>query len=91
MSPDAEELRRKLDRERTITLTVKVIPRASASEVVGLMANGILKLKVAAVPEKGKANEEVCAVIADYLGVPKRSVSVTQGHSSQQKRLKISL
>jgi uncharacterized protein (TIGR00251 family) len=89
--PEPEELRRKLERERTLVLDVKVIPHAPVSEVVGWMADGALKIKVLAAPEKGKANEEVCAVLAAWLGVPKRSVAVIHGHTSRQKRLKISL
>ena len=42
-----------------MVLQVKVIPRAQRSEVVGPMADGTLKVKVAAVPEDGKANEEL--------------------------------
>jgi hypothetical protein len=85
----AQELRGKLQREGSIMLDIKVIPRARNTEVSELMANGALKVKVAAVPEKGKANEEVCAVVAEYLGVPKRCVEVLLGHTSQQKRVKI--
>ncbi len=89
--PDAEELRRKLLRDGSLVLDIKVIPRARSGEVSGLMANGALKVKVTAVPEKGKANDEVCAVLAAYLGVPKRSVEVIFGRASQQKRVRVLL
>ena len=39
-------------------LKVKVVPRSKSSEVAGVMADGSLRVKVAAVPEKGRANEE---------------------------------
>ena len=89
VSIHAEELRRKLLREGSLMLDVKVIPRARAGEVLELMANGVLKVKVTAVPEKGKANAEVCAVLAAYLGVAKSHVEVILGHTSQQKRVRV--
>jgi Uncharacterized conserved protein len=90
-APDAEDLRRKLLRDGSLVLDIKVIPRARFGEVSGLMTNGALKVKVTAVPEKGKANDEVCAVLAAYLGVPKRSVEVIFGRASQQKRVRVLL
>ena len=90
-APDAEDLRRKLLRDGSLVLDIKVIPRARSGEVSGLMTNGALKVKVTAVPEKGKANDEVCAVLAAYLGVPKRSVEVIFGRASQQKRVRVLL
>jgi uncharacterized protein len=53
------------------------------------MANGRLKVKVRATPEGGKANDEVRAVLAEYLAVPKGNVEVILGRSSQHKRIKI--
>src|SRR4051794_23789240 len=47
------ELAERLRRERTLTLALKVIPKASKDEVVGFLDNGSLKVKIAAAPEKG--------------------------------------
>jgi len=55
------------------------------------MAGGVLKVKVTAIPERGKANDEVCAVLAGYLDVPKRNVQVILGHTSRQKRVRVLL
>jgi uncharacterized protein (TIGR00251 family) len=70
-------------------LAVKVVPRASKSEVVGAMADGSLKVKVAAVPEKGKANQELCAVLARHYNVPVSRVQVIAGVASTRKRVRI--
>jgi uncharacterized protein YggU (UPF0235/DUF167 family) len=85
----AGELRRDLARDGSLTFDIKVIPRAPVSHVAELMPNGLLKIKVTSAPEKGKANDEVCSVLADYLGVRKRSVEVILGHTSQQKRVRV--
>jgi uncharacterized protein len=89
VSIHAEELRHKLLRDGHLVFEVKVIPRARTAEVLELMGNGVLKVKVTAIPEKGKANAEVCAVLAAYLGVPKSNVEVILGHTSQQKRVRV--
>ncbi|MFN7926170.1 MAG: DUF167 domain-containing protein [Bryobacteraceae bacterium] len=71
-------------------IDVKVIPRASRSEVSGTMSDGSLKVKVAAVPEKGKANAEVCEVLARHFDVPVSQVEIVAGATSTRKRVRIS-
>lgn len=68
---------------------VKVVPRSAKSEVSGTMADGSLKVKVAAVPEKGKANAALCAVLARYFNVPVSQVAVLAGATSTRKRVRI--
>jgi uncharacterized protein (TIGR00251 family) len=89
LADHAVELRRRLARERGIVLDIKAVPRSRIAEVSDVMTNGVLKVKVVAAPEKGRANEEICEVLAEYLGVPKRSVEVIHGHTSAQKRVRI--
>ena len=84
-----EDLRQKLVAEGSLTLDVKVLPRSRAGEVSETMANGALRIKVTAAPERGKANEEVCSVLAAYLGVPKQNVEVLSGFTSQHKRVRV--
>jgi hypothetical protein len=81
-------MRQKLLREGTLIFDVKVIPRSQSAKVEGLMANGRIKVKVRAAPEGGRANDEVCAVLAEYLGVAKGNVTVILGRTTQQKRVK---
>jgi uncharacterized protein (TIGR00251 family) len=76
---------------RTLTLNVKVVPRSSRSEVAGTMDDGTLKVKVAAVPEKGKANEELCSVLAAHYQVPARDVTVIAGLTSTRKTVRVML
>jgi uncharacterized protein YggU (UPF0235/DUF167 family) len=51
--------------------------------------DGTWKVAVAAAPEKGRANAELCAFLAHELGVPKSSVTVDSGNTSARKRLKV--
>ena len=70
-------------------LSVKVIPRSSKSDVVGPMSDGVLKVKLAAVPEKGKANEELRAVLARHFKVPVNTVEIVSGATSTRKQVRI--
>ena len=69
-------------------LAIKAIPNAPRSEVVGWLGEA-LKVKVHAPPVEGKANEELCAFLAEKLGLPKRAVSVLRGDTSRQKSVRI--
>ena len=72
-----------------MTIRVKVIPRSKKNEVSGELADGTVKVHVTAPPEKGKANEQVCAVLALYYKVPARAVQIVTGHGSPRKLIKI--
>lgn len=83
------ELRRKLAAEGQLILDVKVITRSSKSEISEFPPDGSLKVKLAAIPEKGKANEELIALLAEFFDVPKNSIELLSGAGSQRKRLRI--
>ena len=72
-----------------MTLRVKVIPRAARSEIAGTMADGTLKVRVAAVPEKGRANQELCNLLAIHYGVAKERVEVISGQTATLKLVRI--
>jgi len=72
-----------------MTRRVKVIPRSPKSEIAGEMADGTLKVKVAAPPEKGKANDALCAFLAEHYGVPRSAVTIVSGHSAALKLVRI--
>lgn len=72
-----------------MTLRVKVIARSASSAVAGELADGTLKVRVAAPPERGKANAELCRVLAGHFGVAASAVSVISGHSTPLKLVRI--
>jgi hypothetical protein len=69
-------------------LEIKAVPNAPRSEVVGWLGPA-LKVKVHAPPVEGKANEELCAVVADMLGISRRSLRIGHGATSRKKLLLI--
>ncbi len=70
-----------------IHLTVKVVPGSSRTEVVGRY-DGMLKIKVAAPPEQGKANKMLIAFLAKMLGIRKNEVHITSGQTSSIKQIR---
>lgn len=69
-------------------LRLKVVPGASRSRVVGVLGDR-LKIQVAAPPEDGKANAAVVALLAQWLGLTERSVSLIAGHSQVLKTVRV--
>jgi uncharacterized protein YggU (UPF0235/DUF167 family) len=56
---------------------------------VGELADGTLKIKIVAAPERGKANVELCQVLAKYFHVAPSAVTILRGHSSAVKLVRI--
>jgi len=70
-------------------IRVKVIPKSSKTELVGILPDGTWKVKVAAAPEKGKANRALCEFLAEHLGVAKSRVRIISGETSPLKRIQV--
>ena len=70
-------------------LRVKVIPKSSKTELAGILPDGTWKVKVAAVPEKGKANRELIEFLAQKLGVAKTRIHIVSGETSALKRIRV--
>ena len=73
-----------------MTLRVKVIPRSPRTEFAGQMADGTLKVRLAAVPEKGQANHALCIFLAAHYAVPRHRVAVISGQTAALKLVRIS-
>jgi len=72
----------------SITFTIRVVPRASKSEIVGEV-DGSLKVRISAPPVDGAANGEVVKVLAKAFGVAKSNVSIVSGETSKTKRVRV--
>jgi len=59
-------------------------PKSSKSCFAGIHGDS-LKIKIAAPPEDGRANEELCRFLGKALGIPKSSVEIRSGTSSRRK------
>jgi uncharacterized protein (TIGR00251 family) len=72
----------------TVVFSVKVVPRSSKNALAGILA-GMLKVKLAAAPEKGKANQALIGFLAETLGVRKNAIKIISGHTSPVKIIQV--
>jgi uncharacterized protein len=76
-----------------LSLFVRVTPNAGRDAIEGVElrddGSAVLRLRVKAVPDKGKANAGVMALLAKALGVPKSAIAVTAGDTARLKTLTI--
>lgn len=70
--------------EQPARISVRVQPNAKRTELVGF-DDGVLHLKIAAPPVKGKANAALLAFLSDILGVSKSRLSIAKGATSRSK------
>jgi len=71
-----------------LTVTVKVIPRASRDEVVGLQ-DGVLKVKLCAPPVEGAANDALREVLAEHYHLKRSQVRILRGEKSRLKVVQV--
>lgn len=71
-----------------ITLVLHVQPGAKQTTVAGLHGDA-LKIRLAAPPLEGRANEALLRFIADFFKVPLRNVELKQGGQSRHKRVDV--
>jgi uncharacterized protein len=70
------------------TFQVKVHPRARKNAITGVVGDA-LKLALTAPPVEGRANEACIAYLAEFLNVPRSSVTIAAGESSRQKMIRV--
>lgn len=73
------------DARRGAAITVKVMPRARKTEIAGLMADGTIKIRVAAPPVGGAANRVLVEFLSQTLGLPKSQIDIIAGETAERK------
>ena len=71
-----------------IVLAVKVVPGASRTMIAGLLGDR-LKVRLAAAPEKGKANRQLLEFLAEQLGVNKNDLAIVSGQANPIKHVRV--
>jgi len=79
---------RQSEDEHVITLTVRVVSRASRSEIAGYH-DGALRIRVAAAPVEGAANRELIRFLSKSFRVPQSAVTIISGSNSKNKIIRI--
>ncbi|MCS7286765.1 MAG: DUF167 domain-containing protein [Anaerolineae bacterium] len=74
--------------EKGAAFAVTVVPKAKRNEIVGRYGDAI-KVKIAAPPEEGRANEELLSFLAEKLGVKREQLEIVAGASSRNKIISV--
>lgn len=85
-----DEYLENLANNKEIFLKVKVLPGVGKTAFVGAMADGAIKIGVAAQADKGKANLELIKFLAIELGVYKYQIKIISGLTERIKLIKVS-
>lgn len=71
-----------------VVFTAKIVPGSSRTTVAGVL-DDMVKIRVAAPPEKGKANQCLVAYLAGALGVKKNQVDILAGQTHPVKQVRV--
>lgn len=72
-----------------VTFAVRVQPRAPKSGLAGEV-DGVLKIRLAAPPVEGQANEELIRLLAELFDAPRRRIAILSGQTSRNKVISVS-
>ena len=76
------------ERDGAVRFAVHVQPRASRSEIAGLHGDA-LKIRLAAPPVDGAANDALVTLLAHSFAIPRRAVRILAGESSRAKLVEL--
>ena len=75
--------------QKGAALAVRVTPRASRNEIVEMLEDGTIKVRLAAPPVDNQANEALIEFLSDILGVPKSRLDIVAGATGRDKLVAI--
>jgi uncharacterized protein YggU (UPF0235/DUF167 family) len=75
--------------QRGSALAVRITPRASQNQIVGVLNDGTIKVHLVSDPADEELNAELLSYLAEVLGVPKSRVEVVAGESGRDKLVSV--
>lgn len=85
----AKQPRRLSGGQRGTALAIRVTPRARRDEIVEVLADQTIKVRLTAPPVEGKANAALIDFLAKVLDVPPSKVEIIAGETSRDKLVSI--
>lgn len=77
------------EKEGSIIINIRVVPRASKDAIQGLMDDGALKVRIQAPPVDGKANAYLIRFLAKQWKIPRTTIVLLSGETGRSKRMQI--
>lgn len=69
--------------------TVKIVPKANRTEIIGLQSDGTIKIRLMSAPVEGQANAELVAFLADFLEITREDIEIVAGHDGRKKLISV--
>ena len=85
----ARSARRLSDGKRGAALAIRVTPRARRNEIVEVLADQTIKIRLTAPPVEGKANQALIEFLAKVLEVPEAKIEIVAGGTGRDKLVSI--
>ena len=83
------DLRRRLEREQTLTLTLRVRAGARSECIHEILEDGSIKIDVVPGAERGRANAALQKFLANILGIKSAAIEIVSGHTSRIKVVRL--
>jgi len=77
------------DGQKGSALAVRITPRANRNEIVELLDDGTIKVRIAAPPTDDEANEALISYLSEILGVPKSKLDIVAGANGRDKLISV--
>jgi hypothetical protein len=75
--------------QRGSALAVRITPRASQNQIMGVLDDGTIKVHLVSDPSDDELNAELLSYLAEVLGVPKSRVEIVAGESGRDKLVSV--
>ncbi len=75
--------------QRGSALAVRVTPRASRNEIVEVLDDGTIRVRLAAPPADNEANDALINFLSEILGVPKSKLDIVAGNAGRDKLISV--
>jgi uncharacterized protein len=75
--------------QKGAALAVRVTPRASRNEIVEMLEDGTIRVRIAAPPADDEANTALLEFLAEILGVPKSRLDIVAGKTGRDKLISV--
>src|SRR5512138_1884257 len=77
------------DASRGAAFTVKIVPKANKTEIVGIQEDGTIKIRLMSPPIEGQANDELVKFLADFLNVTPKDIEIVAGLDGRRKLVSV--
>lgn len=75
--------------QKGAALAIRVTPRASRNEIVEILSDGTVRIRLTAPPVEGKANEALITFLAEVLDIPRSRLEIVAGFAGRDKLVSV--